>query len=123
VLNRVFCCVSHIGSFKDSLSGFFFQVRDLLTGRDLTLIIEPGRSLVANTAVLVNRVTGVKSNGNKNFIVIDGSMSELIRPSLYGAYQVHSHPFFPCTSIGITLIKFFYFKQQLLSKLSLSPTV
>jgi diaminopimelate decarboxylase len=62
-------------------------VHDLLAGRDLTFIIEPGRSLVANAAVLVNRVTGVKSNGNKNFIVIDGSMSELIRPSLYGAYQ------------------------------------
>lgn len=64
-------------------------MHDLLAGRDLTFIIEPGRSLVANAAVLVNRVTGVKSNGNKNFIVIDGSMSELIRPSLYGAYQVH----------------------------------
>ncbi|CAM6008064.1 unnamed protein product [Sphagnum balticum] len=64
-------------------------VHDLLAGRDLTFITEPGRSLVANAAVLVNRVTGVKSNGNKNFIVIDGSMSELIRPSLYGAYQVH----------------------------------
>lgn len=56
--------------------------------RDLNLIIEPGRSLIANTCCLVNRVTGVKTNGTKNFIVIDGSMSELIRPSLYGAYQV-----------------------------------
>ncbi len=102
MLNRVLCCVSHIGSFKDSLSGvFYFQVRDLLTGRDLTLIIEPGRSLVANTAVLVNRVTGVKSNGNKNFIVIDGSMSELIRPSLYGAYQVHSIPSSPAHPLAL----------------------
>jgi diaminopimelate decarboxylase len=33
-------------------------------------------------------VTGVKTNGSKNFIVIDGSMAELIRPSLYDAYQV-----------------------------------
>jgi diaminopimelate decarboxylase len=55
---------------------------------NVTLIVEPGRSLVANTCALVNRVLGVKSNGNKNFIVIDGSMAELIRPSLYGAYQV-----------------------------------
>jgi diaminopimelate decarboxylase len=36
----------------------------------------------------VNRVTGVKTNGTKNFVVIDGSMAELIRPSLYDAYQV-----------------------------------
>lgn len=63
-------------------------MRELVLSRDLTLIIEPGRSLIANTCCLVNRVTGVKSNGTKNFIVVDGSMAELIRPSLYGAYQV-----------------------------------
>ncbi|KAG2621930.1 probable diaminopimelate decarboxylase, chloroplastic [Panicum virgatum] len=62
-------------------------VRELVLSRDLTLIIEPGRSLIANTCCFVNRVTGVKSNGTKNFIVVDGSMAELIRPSLYGAYQ------------------------------------
>ncbi|NP_001337160.2 hypothetical protein Zm00014a_040395 [Zea mays] len=62
-------------------------VRELVLSQDLTLIIEPGRSLIANTCCFVNRVTGVKSNGTKNFIVVDGSMAELIRPSLYGAYQ------------------------------------
>ncbi|KAK4279741.1 hypothetical protein QN277_011468 [Acacia crassicarpa] len=62
-------------------------VRELVLSRDLNLIIEPGRSLIANTCCLVNRVTGVKTNGSKNFIVIDGSMAELIRPSLYDAYQ------------------------------------
>ncbi|KAF0935171.1 hypothetical protein E2562_031030 [Oryza meyeriana var. granulata] len=62
-------------------------VRELVLSRSLTLIIEPGRSLIANTCCFVNRVTGVKSNGTKNFIVVDGSMAELIRPSLYGAYQ------------------------------------
>ena len=53
----------------------------------LKLIIEPGRSMVGNSTLLVNKVIGVKSNGSKNFIVTDGSMSELIRPSLYSAYQ------------------------------------
>ncbi len=62
------------------------SIRDVLTD-DVGLIIEPGRSIIGNTAVLVNRVTGVKTNGNKHFIVIDGSMAELIRPSLYNAYQ------------------------------------
>lgn len=62
------------------------SIRDLLP-KEITLIIEPGRSLVGNTSVFVNRVTGVKTNGNKHFIVTDGSMSELIRPSLYDAYQ------------------------------------
>ena len=67
-------------------------MRELVLSRDLTLIIEPGRSLIANTCCFVNRVTGVKSNGTKIFIVVDGSMAELIRPSLYGAYQVCSDP-------------------------------
>ena len=62
------------------------SIRNLLTD-NIALIIEPGRSIIGNTAVLVNRVTGVKTNGNKHFIVVDGSMAELIRPSLYGAYQ------------------------------------
>ena len=62
------------------------SIRDVLTD-DIGLIIEPGRSIIGNSAVFVNRVTGVKTNGNKHFIVIDGSMAELIRPSLYDAYQ------------------------------------
>ena len=35
----------------------------------------------------LHSVTGVKTNGNKDFVVVDGSMSALIRPSLYDAYQ------------------------------------
>lgn len=62
------------------------SIRDVLTD-DIALIIEPGRSIIGNAAALVNRVTGVKTNGNKHFIVIDGSMAELLRPSLYDAYQ------------------------------------
>ena len=54
----------------------FLQVRELVLSGNLTLIVEPGRSLVANSGVLVSRVVGVKTNGNKNFIVIDGSMAE-----------------------------------------------
>jgi diaminopimelate decarboxylase len=54
---------------------------------DFTLILEPGRSIVAGSGVLVCRVIGVKTNGRKRFIVVDGSMAELIRPSLYGAYH------------------------------------
>ncbi|CAI5498818.1 unnamed protein product [Closterium sp. Naga37s-1] len=62
-------------------------VREIVTDRGLTLIIEPGRSLIGNTAAFVCRVIGVKSNGSKDFIVVNGSMSELIRPALYDAYQ------------------------------------
>lgn len=62
-------------------------VRESVRSRGLTLVIEPGRSLVGDAGALVSRVTGVKANGSKRFVVVDGSMAELIRPSLYDAYQ------------------------------------
>ncbi|CAN6446594.1 unnamed protein product [Victoria cruziana] len=77
----------HTGAVLPTPMDLIDTVRELVLSRNLNLIIEPGRSLIANTCCFVNRVTGVKTNGTKNFIVIDGSMAELIRPSLYGAYQ------------------------------------
>jgi diaminopimelate decarboxylase len=61
-------------------------IRDLIVKMNLKLIIEPGRSMVGNTTIFVNKVIGVKANGKKNFIVVNGSMAELIRPSLYSTY-------------------------------------
>ncbi|KAK9942552.1 hypothetical protein M0R45_008210 [Rubus argutus] len=85
------CCSSydyyHSGAVLPTPKDLINTVREVVLSRDLNLIIEPGRSLIANSCCLVNRVTGVKTNGTKNFIVIDGSMAELIRPSLYDAYQ------------------------------------
>lgn len=52
---------------------------------DIILILEPGRSLVGNAGILVCKVIGVKLGDTKNFIVVDASMTELIRPSLYQA--------------------------------------
>ncbi|KAA8536086.1 hypothetical protein F0562_028564 [Nyssa sinensis] len=77
----------HTGAVLPTPRDLIDTVRELVLSRNLNLIIEPGRSLIANTCCLVNHVTGVKTNGTTNFIVIDGSMAELIRPSLYGAYQ------------------------------------
>ncbi|PIA33464.1 hypothetical protein AQUCO_04100118v1 [Aquilegia coerulea] len=77
----------HAGAVLPTPMDLINTVRDLVLSRDLNLIIEPGRSLIANTCCLVCRVTGVKTNGTKNFIVGTGSMAELIRPSLYNAYQ------------------------------------
>ncbi|CAC5383387.1 lysA [Mytilus coruscus] len=54
---------------------------------DVHLIIEPGRSLVGNAAILLCRALGCKQSGDKHFLVVNGSMNEVIRPSLYGAYH------------------------------------
>jgi diaminopimelate decarboxylase len=53
----------------------------------LTLTIEPGRAIVGDSGVLLARVLFVKEQAGKRFVVIDGAMTELIRPALYGAYH------------------------------------
>ena len=49
------------------------------------LLLEPGRSIIAQAGVLLTRVLYQKRNGNKRFTIVDAAMNDLIRPSLYGA--------------------------------------
>ena len=58
-----------------------------LKGLDLTVICEPGRFLTANAGYFLTKVLYEKQNGAKKFVVIDGAMNDLLRPSLYGAYH------------------------------------
>ncbi len=58
-----------------------------LKGLKCTLILEPGRVLTGNAGILVTRVLYTKESEEKNFIVVDAGMNDLIRPSLYGAFQ------------------------------------
>ncbi len=53
----------------------------------LTLLLEPGRFLVAQAGALVARVLYVKKNGRKTFVVVDAAMNDLIRPALYQAHH------------------------------------
>ncbi len=57
----------------------------------LRLILEPGRSIVGEAGVMLTRVEIVKRSGDKVFVVVDGGMTELIRPSHYGGYH-HIEP-------------------------------
>ena len=63
------------------------EVRTRFEERDLTLMVEPGRSIAANAGILVTRVEYLKLNEHKNFAIIDGAMNDLLRPALYGAWQ------------------------------------
>lgn len=56
-------------------------------GRDLTLHIEPGRSIVGPAGILVTRVLYRKNTEQKEFVVVDAAMTELIRPALYNAHH------------------------------------
>jgi len=59
----------------------------LLEGRRLTLIMEPGRSIVGNAGILVTRTLYLKKGPEKEFVIVDAGMNDLIRPSLYEAYH------------------------------------
>jgi diaminopimelate decarboxylase len=53
----------------------------------MKLVLEPGRSIMANAGVLLTHVTYIKKTQDKNFIIVDAAMNDLIRPSLYQAYH------------------------------------
>jgi diaminopimelate decarboxylase len=58
-----------------------------LKGRNLTLLLEPGRSIVGNAGVLITRVLTNKRGETNNYIIADAGMNDLIRPALYGSYH------------------------------------
>lgn len=59
----------------------------LLNSRSITLIMEPGRSIVGNAGILVTKTLYLKKGAGKNFVIVDAGMNDLMRPSLYGAYH------------------------------------
>jgi diaminopimelate decarboxylase len=59
----------------------------VLGNLNCTLLLEPGRVIVGNAGALITRVVLTKEMSNKNYIVVDAGMSDLMRPSLYGAYH------------------------------------
>ncbi|QQZ41943.1 diaminopimelate decarboxylase [Pseudomonas sp. SK3(2021)] len=62
-------------------------VRERLDGRDLELVFEPGRFIVANAGVLLTRVEYLKHTEHKDFAIVDAAMNDLIRPALYQAWM------------------------------------
>lgn len=68
-------------------STYMAELRQRLDGRNLTVLLEPGRSIAANAGLFVTEVILTKHNSGHDFAVVDGAMNDLIRPSLYGAWQ------------------------------------
>ncbi len=62
-------------------------VRERLDGRELTLVFEPGRFIVANAGVLLTQVEYLKHTEHKDFAIVDAAMNDLIRPALYQAWM------------------------------------
>ena len=66
---------------------YIAAVRERIQGRDLALVFEPGRSIVANAGVLLTRVEYLKHTADKDFAIVDAAMNDLIRPALYQAWM------------------------------------
>lgn len=70
-----------------SMQEYADVVADAVGGLDCELVLEPGRSITANAGVFVTRVIYDKRNEDKHFVIVDGAMTDLIRPALYQSYQ------------------------------------
>jgi len=62
-------------------------LREKTAGRNLHVMVEPGRSIVGNAGVLLTRVLYRKMTGTKEFVITDAAMNDLIRPALYDAHH------------------------------------
>ncbi len=69
------------------------EIIQKIRGRDITLMLEPGRYLVGDAGILATQVLYRKDSGSKHFVIVDAAMNDLARPALYDAY----HGVFPVT--------------------------
>lgn len=63
------------------------MIRSRFAEREITLLVEPGRTIAANAGIFVTKVEYLKHTNHKNFAIVDGAMNDLLRPALYGAWQ------------------------------------
>ncbi|MCB1650824.1 MAG: diaminopimelate decarboxylase [Alphaproteobacteria bacterium] len=62
-------------------------VNDIIVPLETDIIMEPGRYMVGNSGILLNEVLYIKETADRNFLILDGAMNDLIRPTLYEAYH------------------------------------
>ncbi len=70
-----------------SLEDFSSAIRPMIEETGCRLIMEPGRVIAGNAGIFATRVLYLKKTEVKNFVIVDGGMNDLLRPSLYGAYH------------------------------------
>ena len=68
-------------------SAYVSALLDKLGDRKLKVVMEPGRAIAANAGIMLTEVQLLKSTEIKNFVVVDAAMNDMIRPSLYSAWQ------------------------------------
>jgi diaminopimelate decarboxylase len=61
-------------------------INDTIPQNEYEVLLEPGRSIVGNAAVLLTRVEYIKENSGRNFAIVDAAMNDMLRPALYDAW-------------------------------------
>lgn len=79
--------VRYRGEEPPPVSDYLGAVKERLAGRELALVLEPGRSIAANGGLLLTRVEFLKRTEEHNFAVVDAAMNDNLRPALYQAWQ------------------------------------
>ena len=76
-------------TMKNSLNykSFSKALNEVFKNNEFQLSVEPGRSLIAESGVLLTKVIRTKSTNYKNFLIVDAAMNNLIRPTLYNAFH------------------------------------
>jgi diaminopimelate decarboxylase len=72
---------------QPTVASYLNPLLDKLAGRDLKVVLEPGRRLVGNAGLLLTHVEFLKPGEGKNFAIIDAAMNDLMRPALYEAWH------------------------------------
>lgn len=80
--------IDYDGSANEpNIPDFGAAIAERIGERKLDILLEPGRSIVGNSGVMLTQVQFCKTNGDKNFVIVDAAMNDLIRPALYGSHQ------------------------------------
>lgn len=79
--------VNYANNSSTDYSSFEKALKSVFKKDEFILSIEPGRSLVADSGILVTKVIRKKSTNLKNFLIVDAAMNNLIRPTLYNAFH------------------------------------
>ncbi|OXU15907.1 diaminopimelate decarboxylase [Sedimentisphaera salicampi] len=77
----------YVTGYGPSAKQYAEAIVPLLKGKNLKLILEPGKSIAANAGILLSEVQYIKQGGSKKFAIVDAAMNDMIRPSLYEAFH------------------------------------
>jgi diaminopimelate decarboxylase len=79
--------VNYQAETPPSIHDYVAVLKERLADQDLELVLEPGRSIVAEAGALITEVLYLKPTADKHFAIVDAAMNDLLRPALYSAWQ------------------------------------